>query len=199
MGRQDSQYGLNGTAGLYEGFFTTEIPGEGKTKSLKRVRGGQRKMPTTTMTETAPGNGGDPKCDHKPKAVRRIRALAANSLKATGIEPEIRANSDLAFAAISNGFTSYTDFKSAVKKRHARVTPKGRIGIALPRAHITISNAERSPPDVFHGITSEYLRNCLDGFCRKPNRRHSRDTPSTGLSLPVYIAKMSSGITLIKL
>lgn len=107
MGRQDSQYGLNGTAGLDEDFFTTGIHGETKGKPLKRVRGGQRKMPVATMTETAPGSGDDQKRSHKPKAVRRIRTLAADSLKAVGIEPEVRANADPVSAAISDDSTSY--------------------------------------------------------------------------------------------
>ncbi len=55
-GKRDSQYELDGTIGLDEGFFATEIPEEEKDKPLKQGRGGQRKTPVMAMEKNIRGS-----------------------------------------------------------------------------------------------------------------------------------------------
>ncbi len=98
----------------------------------------------TVMVETTPRNDGNPKRGHKPEAVRHVKMLVIDSLKAMDTDSKVKVNVTPRAIVISDDSTSYTEFKSIVKKHHARVTPKGQIGKVIPRRHIATSKAKRS-------------------------------------------------------
>lgn len=172
MGKRDSQYELCGTIELDEGFFSTEIPEEEKNKPLKRGRGSQKKTTVLVMAETASGKDDDPKSGKKPTAVKHIKMLVVDSLKAVDIDPKVKENINPESAIISDSSTSYTNFKSLVREHYSQVIPKEQIGKVLPWVHIAISNAKRTLLDIFHDIAPGYLQNYLNEFCWKFNRRY---------------------------
>ena len=92
MGKRDSQYELCGTIELDEGFFSTEVPEEEKDKPLKRGRGSQKKTTVLVMAETASGKDDNPKNGKKPTAVKHIKMLVVDSLKAVDIDPKVKEN-----------------------------------------------------------------------------------------------------------
>jgi hypothetical protein len=57
-------------------------------------------------------------------------------------------------------------------QQHAlRVTPSNKVNERLPWVHIAIGNLKTFLLGTFHGVTSKYLREYLNEFCYRFNRR----------------------------
>ena len=165
---------LTGTIELDEGFFSTEVADSEKDKPLRRGRGSQKKSKVLVMAETAEGDGCNTN-DRKPTAVKHIKMIVIGDLKSETIDKQVKIHIDMDSIINSDDSTSYTNFKNLVKEHHAQVIPHDQIGKLLPWVHVAISNAKRLLLDIYHDISSEYLKSYLNEFCYKFNRRYFGD------------------------
>ncbi len=171
MGKRDAEYTLKDVIELDEGFFSTEMAEEEKSKPLKRGRGSQKKTKVLVMAESRPVEGETTK-KGKPRKVGHIKMFVIDDLKAPTIDAKVLENIDKESTIDSDSSTSYTNLKALVKEHRPKVIPKEKVGKALPWVHIAISNAKRMLLSVFHDIQPEYLQSYLNEFCYMFNRRY---------------------------
>jgi hypothetical protein len=171
MGKRDEQYPLAGVIELDEGFFSTEIDEDEKTKPLKRGRGSQKKSKVPVMAESTPVDKTEHSHD-KTRQVGHIKMFVIEDLQAETTDRKVQANVDSRATIDSDNSTSYTNLKKPVSEHRPQVIPKKDTGKVLPWVHIAISNAKRSMLNIFHDIRPEYLQNYLNEFCYKFNRRY---------------------------
>jgi hypothetical protein len=175
MGRRDGQYDLAGIVELDEGFFTTAVAEEEKTKPLKRGRGSQKKSKVLVMAEStpvAPDENPGRKPHGKSRKVGHIKMIVIGDLCAKTIDRHVVANMDKNAVVYSDNSTSYTNMHKMVAEHRPKVIPKELVGTALPWVHIAIGNTKCLLLDVFHDIEPAYLQNYLNEFCYKFNRRY---------------------------
>lgn len=134
MGKRDERYTLTDMVELDEGFFTTEVPDDEKGKPLKKGRGSQRKTKVLVMAETVEGNL--TKKEHKHTAVKHIKMIVIDDLKAETIDEKVKENIEPGSTIISDHPTSYINFKSIVASHRPQVIPKEKVGEILPWVHI---------------------------------------------------------------
>lgn len=173
MGKRDERYDLRGMVELDEGFFVTEVPEDERRNPRKRGRGSQHRSKVLVMAETVNGTPRSPK--DKPTAVRCIKMILIDDLKAATMDGHVRNNIDSDSTVITDNSTSYTHFKDIVATHIPKVIPKGEVGKALPWVHIAISNAKRLLLDIHHDICPKYVQNYLNEFSWKFNRRYCGD------------------------
>ncbi len=166
MGQRDSEYKLNGSVELDEGFFSTQFDGE---ESLKRGRGSQAKTKVLVMTESEPSENTNKRIK---KSVNHIKMIVIPNLKAQTIDGKVKENIDANASLITDDSTSYAHLKNLVKEHTAQVINPKDISKVLPWVHIMISNAKRQLLDIYHSVKPEMLQNYLNEFCYKFNRRH---------------------------
>ena len=188
MGKRDEGYALSGVIELDEGFFSTEIDDEEKTKPLKRGRGSQKKSKVLVMAESKPVKGKTTKTG-KPRQVGHLKMVVINDLKANTITPLVEKNVSKESQIDSDDSTSYVKLKDIVKEHRPRVIPKTEVGKILPWVHIAISNAKRMLLDIYHDIKPEYLQNYLNEFCYKFNRRYFGESLFDRLMVASVVAK----------
>lgn len=171
MGKRDAEYNLKDVIELDEGFFSTEMATEEKTKPLKRGRGSQKKTKVLVMAESQTIEG-KPTMKGKPRKVGHIKMFVIDDLKASTIDTKVIKHIDKRVTIDSDNSSSYTNLKTLVEKHRPKVIPKKEIGKVLPWVHIAISNAKRMLLSVFHDIQLEYLQSYLNEFCYMFNRRY---------------------------
>lgn len=171
MGKRDTEYELKEIIELDEGFFSTEMKEEEKSKPLKRGRGSQKKTKVLVMAESIPIEGATTKRG-KPRKVGHIKMFAIEDLKASTIDTKVVEHVDKKAVIDSDNSTSYTNLKTLVKEHRPKVIKKEDVGKALPWVHIAISNAKRMLLNTFHDIQPEYLQSYLNEFCYMFNRRY---------------------------
>lgn len=171
MGKRDEQYELSGIIELDEGFFSTEIPDDGKNKPVKCGRGSQKKSKVLVMAESVPQEG-ERKKHGKPRSVNHIKVIVIEDLQADTITPVVEQHVCPSSTVDSDASTSYVELKNVVKEHRPKVIPKKEVGKMLPRVHIAISNAKRLLLNTYHDIKPEYLQSYLNEFCYKINRRY---------------------------
>lgn len=166
MGQRDSEYKLNGSVELDEGFFSTQFDGE---ESLKRGRGSQAKTKVLVMTESDSSENTNKRIK---KSVNHIKMIVIPNLKAQTIDGKVKENIEANASLITDDSTSYTHLKNLVKEHTAQVINPKDISKVLPWVHIMISNAKRQLLDIYHSVKPEMLQNYLNEFCYKFNRRY---------------------------
>lgn len=171
MGKRDAEYDLKEIIELDEGFFSTEMEEEEKSKPLKRGRGSQKKTKVLVMAESIPLEGETTKRG-KPRKVGHIKMLVIDDLKASTIDSNVSEHVDKEALIDSDNSTSYTNLKTLVKGHRPKVIKKEDVGKVLPWVHIAISNAKRMFLNTFHDIQPEYLQSYLNEFCYMFNRRY---------------------------
>lgn len=171
MGKRDAEYALKDIIELDEGFFSTEMKEEEKTKPLKRGRGSQKKSKVLVMAESIPIEGETTK-NGKTRKVGHIKMFVIDDLIASTIDSKVTKNVDKESVIDSDNSTSYTNLKNLVKKHRPKVIKKEDVGKVLPWVHIAISNAKRMFLNTFHDIQPEYLQSYLNEFCYMFNRRY---------------------------
>ena len=171
MGKRDAEYDLKEIIELDEGFFSTEMEEEEKSKPLKRGRGSQKKTKVLVMAESIPIEGETTKRG-KPRKVGHIKMFVIDDLKASTIDSNVSEHVDKEAIIDSDNSTSYTNLKTLVKGHRPKVIKKEDVGKVLPWVHIAISNAKRMFLNTFHDIQPEYLQSYLNEFCYMFNRRY---------------------------
>lgn len=171
MGKRDAEYTLNNVIELDEGFFSTEIPEEEKSKPLKRGRGSQKKSKVLVMAESIPVEGKVTK-GGKPRKVGHIKMFVIDNLKSETIDEKVNRYIKKDSTIDSDDSTSYTNLKNLVEKHRPKVIPKEDVGKVLPWVHIAISNAKRLLLNTFHDIQPEFLQSYLNEYCYMFNRRY---------------------------
>jgi ribosomal protein S8E len=171
MGKRDAEYDLKEIIELDEGFFSTEMEEEEKSKPLKRGRGSQKKTKVLVMAESIPIEGETTKRG-KPRKVGHIKMFVIDDLKASTIDSNVSEHVDKEAIIDSDNSTSYTNLKILVKGHRPKVIKKEDVGKVLPWVHIAISNAKRMFLNTFHDIQPEYLQSYLNEFCYMFNRRY---------------------------
>ena len=173
MGTRNSRYEVSSIVEEDESFFSTEISEEDKGKPLKRGKGSQKKTKVLVIAQTAEGNL-TRKFD-KLTAVKYIKMLVIDDLKAETIDGKVELNINPSSSIISDDSKSYTNFRRLVKEHIHQVIKRKEVGKVLPWVHIAISNAKRLLLDIYQDIRPEYLQNSLNEFCWKFNRRFFGD------------------------
>ncbi len=171
MGKRDAEYNLKNVIELDEGFFSTEIPEEEKSKPLKRGRGSQKKSKVLVMAESIPVEGKVTR-GGKPRKVGHIKMFVIDNLKAETIDEKVIRYIKRDSTIDSDDSTSYTNLKNLVEKHRPKVIPKEDVGKVLPWVHIAISNAKRVLLNTFHDIQPEFLQSYLNEYCYMFNRRY---------------------------
>lgn len=171
MGKRDSEYDLKEIIELDEGFFSTEMEEEEKSKPLKRGRGSQKKTKVLVMAESIPIEGETTRRG-KPRKVGHTKMFVIGDLKASTIDSNVSEHVDKEAIIDSDNSTSYTNLKTLVKEHRPKVIKKEDVGKVLPWVHITISNAKRMFLNTFHDIQPEYLQSYLNEYCYMFNRRY---------------------------
>lgn len=170
MGKRDSEYKLTDQIELDEGFFSTEIPQEEKSKPLKRGRGSQKKATVLVMIESSPVP--EPKEGGKSKTVGHLKMQVIPDLKADTITEIVKEQIEASVELTTDNSTSYGELKEHVKEHTPHIIKPKEVSLILPWVHIAISNAKRLLLDVHHKLKTEYLQYYLNEFCYKFNRRY---------------------------
>ena len=173
MGRRDAEYKVCGMVELDEGFFSTEVPEQEKGNPLKRGHGSQKKSKVLVLAETEEGT--PTKMSDKPTAVKHIKMIVIENLKAETIDGKVKMYVNPDSVITSDDSKSYTNFNTLVKGHIHQVIEPKQVGKILPWVHIAISNAKRLLLDVYHDISPDYLQSYLNEFCYKFNRRYFGD------------------------
>lgn len=171
MGKRDAEYTLRSVIELDEGFFSTEIPEEEKSKPLKRGRGSQKKSKVLVMAESIPVEGKVTR-GGKPRKVGHIKMFVIDNLKAETTDEKVIRYIKRDSTIDSDDSTSYTNLKNLVEKHRPKVIPKEDVGKVLPWVHIAISNAKRVLLNTFHDIQPEFLQSYLNEYCYMFNQRY---------------------------
>jgi hypothetical protein len=172
MRMRDARYTLSEVVELDEGFFSTEIAEDEKSKPLKRGRGSQKKSKVLVMSESIAVENKTNSKNNKPRRVGHIKMFVIEDLKSETIDKKVIENIEKQSVIDSDYSTSYTNFKLLVREHRPKVIDKNEVSKMLPWVHIVISNAKRMLLDIFHDIKPKYLQNYLNEFCYKFNRRH---------------------------
>lgn len=170
MGKRDNEYTLCGNIEFDEGFFTTEITDDQKSKKLKAGAGSQKKTKVAVMAETRESLS--PKKGQKPTKVRYIKMIVVEDLKADTIAQVAGNYIEPESKVVTDASKSHTHFKKMFKEHQSQVIDPKDIGKVLPWVHIVISNAKALLSDTYHGIKPEYLQSYLNEFCYTYNRRY---------------------------
>jgi hypothetical protein len=123
------------------------------------------------MAESKPVEG-KPTKTGKSRQVGQLKMVVINDLQSSTITPLVEASVSETSAIYFVDSTSYVKLKDIVKDHHPQVIPKTEIGKILPWVYIAISNAKRMLLDIYQDIMPEYLKNYLNEFCYKFNRRY---------------------------
>jgi len=173
MGKRDTNYVLEDTIELDEGFFTQVKESQeytDKDEPKKRWRGSQNKAKVLVMTSTEPVE--DYKKDEKPSKLKFVKMLVIRDLTADMIEAQVTACIDSNATVKTDGFKSYSKLKTIVAQHQEFIVPPKEACSVLPWVHTMISNAKRTFAGIHHLIKAGYMQNYLDEFCYKVNRRY---------------------------
>lgn len=178
MGKRDSNYILDDTIEVDEGFFTQVKTGEkGEKKEereqQKRGRGAQNKAKVLVMTSTEPVEMYNK--HQKPSKLKFIKMTVLQDLKADMIEAQIKEMISPDATVKTDGFKSYSNLKYIVAKHSQQVVAPKEAGVVFPWVHTMISNAKRTFAGIHHMMKTDYIQNYLDEFCYKVNRRYFQD------------------------
>jgi len=180
MGKRDAEYDLKEIIELDEGFFSTEMEEEGKSKPLKRGSGSQKKTKVLVMAESISIEGETTKRG-KPRKVGHIKMFVIDDLKAStidsNIDSKVTEHVDKEAIIDSDNSTSYTNLKILVKEHRPKVIKKEDVGKVLPWVHIAISNAKRMllirfmtfSQNTCRAITMSFATCLIDGILAKRN------------------------------
>lgn len=167
MGQRDSQYTLEGTIELDEGFFTIDSDSDAP---RHRGRGSEAKAKVLVMAESKEEE--HPTRRDVTRSVKHIKMQVIPNLRAETIDEVVMDSIEPESQLTTDGSMSYTHFGGMVEEHHAQVIPPTEVGKVLPWVHIVISNAKRQLLDVFHSVDVEFLQSYLNEFCYKFNRRY---------------------------
>ena len=173
MGKRDTNYVLDDTIELDEGFFTQVKESQedtDKDEPRKRGRGSQNKAKVLVMTSTEPVE--DYKKDEKPSKLKFVKMLVIRDLTADMIEAQVTACIDSKATVKTDGFKSYSKLRTIVAQHQEFIVPPKEACSVLPWVHTMISNAKRTFVGIHHMIKAGYMQNYLDEFCYKVNRRY---------------------------
>ena len=173
MGKRDTNYVLDDTIELDEGFFTQVKESQedtDKDEPRKRGRGSQNKAKVLVMTSTEPVE--DYKKDEKPSKLKFVKMLVIRDLTADMIEAQVTACIDSKATVKTDGFKSYSKLRTIVAQHQEFIVPPKEACSVLPWVHTMISNAKRTFAGIHHMIKAGYMQNYLDEFCYKVNRRY---------------------------
>jgi DNA-directed RNA polymerase subunit RPC12/RpoP len=143
MGMQDARYTLSEVVELDEGFFSTEIAEDEKSKPLKRVRGSQKKSKVLVMAESIAVENKTNSKNNKPRRVGHIKMFVKEDLKSETIDKKVIENIEKQSVIDSDNSTSYTNFKLLVKEHRPKVIDKNEVSKMLPWVHIVISQCKK--------------------------------------------------------
>jgi hypothetical protein len=172
MGKRDTNYVLEDTVELDEGFFSQvkESQEETNDEKTKRGRGSQNKAKVLVMTSTEPVETYN---EHeKPSKLKFVKMLVIRDLTANMIESQVKACIDPTATVKTDGFKSYSKLSTMVAKHQEFVVPPKEASSVLPWVHTMISNAKRTFAGIHHMMKEGYMQNYLDEFCYKVNRRY---------------------------
>ena len=168
MGFKDDQYQFKYEIELDEGFFeTVSITRDASSGSLKRERGNWHQATVLLSVESK-----DLGCKHnsqkhdKYKQVGYLKSLKKETIKAA-INTSVKANTKI----VSDKSTSYVGLDKDFEVE-SKVIPKKDLRKVLSWAHTIISNAKRLLLEIQHRKDDDFLKNYLDEFCYKFNRRY---------------------------
>jgi transposase-like protein len=173
MGKRDTNYVLDDTVELDEGFFShvREVQEEtNKDEPPKRGRGSQNKAKVLVMTSTEPVDTYNK--HEKPSKLKFIKMLVIRDLSANMIESQVKACIHSEATVKTDGFKSYSKLKTMVAQHQSFVVPPKEACSVLPWVHTMISNAKRTFAGIHHMMLEGYMQNYLDEFCYKVNRRY---------------------------
>lgn len=173
MGKRDTNYVLDDTIELDEGFFTQVKESQedtDKDEPRKRGRGSQNKAKVLVMTSTEPVE--DYKKDEKPSKLKFVKMLVIRDLTADMIEAQVTACIDSKATVKTDGFKSYSKLRTIVAQHQEFIVPPKEACSVLPWVHTMISNAKRTFAGIHHMIKAGYMQNYLNEFCYKVNRRY---------------------------
>lgn len=170
MGQRDSEYTLNGSIELDEGFFTVDSEDYNANAPRHRGRGSEAKAKVLVMAESREVE--HPTRRDVTRSVKHIKMQVIPNLRAETIDEVVMDSMEHESHVITDGSTSYAHFPEMVEEHHAQVIPPREVGRVLPWVHIVISNAKRQLLDVFHSVDTYFLQSYLNEFCYKFNRRY---------------------------
>lgn len=166
MGNRDNRYKLDGMIEMDEAFVETTIPDGTK---LKRGKGSQRQQNIAVFAESTPLE--DIETGKLTKHCRYFKMKVLENHKSIGIKEVIAENVGSNSVMFTDKSSSYIDFTEYVEEHIQEKSSKITTSTTLRWVHIAIANAKRNLLGVHHRINREYLKNYLDEFCYKLNRR----------------------------
>lgn len=170
MGRRDSEYTLDGSIELDEGFFTVDSEEYDANAPRHRGRGSEAKAKVLVMAESREAE--NPTRRDVRRSVKYIKMQVIPNLRAETIDEAVMDSIEPESRLVTDGSTSYAHFEDMVEEHNAQVITPREVGRVLPWVHIVISNAKRQLLDVFHRVDVDFLQSYLNEFCYKFNRRY---------------------------
>lgn len=172
MGIRDDKYFLDKQVEIDEGFFEISLE---TNEELKRGRGSQRQAKVLVMTSEKPVKGKNKKPHKKQSKLRFIKMKVLDSLDSELIETQVKKYVDKNSTVKTDGYKSYKNLNTIVKKHMSQIVPPEEAPRVLPWVHTMIANAKRTLLGIHHMMTLEYIQNYLDEFCYKVNRRYFKE------------------------
>lgn len=172
MGERDSEYKLEQTIELDEGYFSTEDKRD-EDDDLKRGLGSQKKSKVLVMVESESSDA--PKSGQKDRKCGHMKMKVLQDLKSSTFEQEAVKSIDPHATVIMDNLSSHKGVENHVAESQRQTVPGKDAPKILPWVHIAISNAKSLFQDMYHGVKEEFLQEYLNEFCYKFNRKYFGD------------------------